>query len=111
MTFKGVHQISYKRYQVHVIGRLHYSHGNTASNRVEGRRCDRNLVPALVFGLRHVEHGQHRRRHDEERRVDEVAPRTYPPARTKRQRDQGIVAEGSILVEETIGLECLWVGI
>ena len=76
-----------------------------------GLHWDRNLVPVLVFGLCHAEHGQQRRSHDEGCPVDEVAPRAYPPACTKRKRDQGIVAEGPILVEETIGLECLWIGI
>ena len=98
-------------YQVHVISGLRYSHDNIGLDRLGGRRCDRNLVPVLVLGPCHIEHGQHRRRHDEECRVDEVAPRAYPPACTKRQRDHRIVAKGSILVKETIGIECLWVGI
>ena len=94
-----------------MIGRLHYSLRNGALDRVEGRRGNRNLIPVLVFRLRHVEHRQHRRRHDEECRIHEVAPRAYPPTCTKCQWDQGIVAEGSVLIQEAFGLECLWVGI
>ena len=66
----------------------------------------------FVLCARHVEDGQHGRRHDEERRGDKVASWTDPPAGAERQRDHGIVAEGGpVLVEETFGLECLWVGI
>ena len=93
--------------QVHMIGRPRYSRSNSALGRVEDRCCNRNLVPVLVFGLRHIEHRQHRRRYDKERRIHEVAPRAYPPARTKCQRDQGIVAEGPVLIQEAFGLEYL----
>ena len=95
----------------YVIGRLRYSHGNTGLERLWNRRSDGNLVSILVLGLCHLEHRQNHRRHDEERRIDKVPPRTDPPARAKRQRDRWIIAEGTILVQETLGLECLWLGI
>ena len=95
----------------YVIGRLRYSHGKTRLDCLEGWRCDGNLVSILVLGLCHLEYRQNGRRHDEERRIDKVPPRTDPPARAKRQRDRWIIAEGTILVQETLGLECLWLGI
>ena len=88
----------------------YYSHHNLAWD-WRGRSCHWNLVPILVRCPCHVKNGQNGRRHDEERRGDKVPPRAYPPPGAKRQCDHGVVVEGSVLVEETFGLECFWVGI
>jgi hypothetical protein len=87
-----------------------HSHSHISLDRLGGRHQDWNLVPVLVFGPGDVKHGQHGRRHDEERRVDKVPSGAYPPARAECERDCRIVAElGPVGAEETFGLECLWV--
>jgi hypothetical protein len=95
----------------YVVGRPCYSHGKISFDRFGVWRYDRNLVPVLVLGPCHLEHGQNRGRQDEEFRVDKVPPGAYSSTCTKRQRECGIITEGTILVEETIGLECLWLRI
>ena len=65
----------------------------------------------LILCLGDVEHREHRGSDDEKCRLYQVTPRTDALTGAKCQSDCRVVLECSILVEESLGLECVWIRI
>ena len=84
-----------------------HSHAETARK----FRLDRYLDSVLIQGFEYLEDGQHFGHHRPYGRVSKVSPDTDPPTKSERDMFHVVVFKGTVVTEESLWYERLWVGV